>query len=606
MDLFTVWLLNPELGASNVEDVSVAWAADSNALYSALDLPDAWNSTVYYTAYSNVIEEDMPDVLAAIESNAAHFLGDTVDRASKVHYARYGSNAGLTQFTTSSDFVPSLYTTFSTEIDGEIMRSRDELYTDFLETPGSVGTISSFMTMILDSAFADGYVINSELTVQSLVVESNASVGSNVTVASNAYVMGDASVTGALTALSATTTTLAADDLAVSTATADSVTTGELDTSNLTATGACALALASVTGDVDVGGNLSVALDLAAADATFSNITVSGAATVGAHFGAASASVTGDTVVGGALDVTGDTDIGGALDVTGALSTGGALDVTGALSALSDAAVSGNVLIGGDVTASNCAVASLVATSNVSAASLTVSGAASSGPLDVAGAVSLTGALTAGGAATLLSSLQVTGDLTALSNVDVTGGATVAGDGSVGGALAVVGSLDVGGGLDVAGEAVLRSNAAVVADLQVGGALEVVGAVSTPLVVTDGLSCSGAAAVGSLGVAGDVVADGTVSAADFALLSDARYKTGVRTVTPADAWAVVRGVDVKQFQMGGTFRQGVIAQDVHEDYVVAGAAGLRVRYIDLLTSLFTCVQDLDARLRDLDSENYQG
>ena len=111
------------------------------------------------------------------------------------------------------------------------------------------------------------------------------------------------------------------------------VATGDIKGKDITATGALKGASLDVTGDISTNGSVTAKGGLSAANGNF---TVEG--------------TTGNTAVGGTLDVTGAATLGSTLDVTGAATLGSTLDVTGAAT-FGTVAGSQTVINGGDITA---------------------------------------------------------------------------------------------------------------------------------------------------------------------------------------------------------------------------------------------------------------
>ncbi len=114
---------------------------------------------------------------------------------------------------------------------------------------------------------------------------------------------------------------------------------GDTTLSTLTTTGLASLSSASVTNNLGVGGNQTVAGTLGVTgDTTLSTLTTTGLATVGNGLtvSAGGANITGNSSVTGNLGVTGSLSAGAttlaSLDVAGNTTVGGSLGVTGASS----------------------------------------------------------------------------------------------------------------------------------------------------------------------------------------------------------------------------------------------------------------------------------
>jgi len=281
---------------------------------------------------------------------------------------------------------------------------------------------------------------------------------------------------------------------------------------------------------------------------------------------AGNAAVAGSAVVYGTLSANGTVAMGEDLHVTGDLYTADAF--VAALDASSNAIIRGTLTVLSNVDAQG----DLDVTGTARAAAMAAAGDLSASNASLAGGLTVTGS-------------SVLGSVTA-ATISVSGAAST-------------GAFDCDGTLDVKGEAVLRSNAAVLGTMEVVGALSSETKVIAPDIQADtaqlgGVTCTASA----LQVSGDALISGTASASDFTLLSDEKHKTSVQPLTAADAWDTLQGVVVKRFDFGGSRRQGVIAQEAPSLYVTPGSDGdLRVRYIDMLCTLFTAVQDLGYRMR---------
>ena len=149
-----------------------------------------------------------------------------------------------------------------------------------------------------------------------------------------------ASLTGALSAASASLT----GNLAA----ADANLTGDLN-----ATGDVGGATATITGNSTIGGTLAVSSSLSADSAAISNAVTAASATLSGNLAAVDANLSGDLnatgdVGGATATITGNATVGGTLDATGAF-TAASATLSGAMSSAS-ISTSANAAIGGDLT----------------------------------------------------------------------------------------------------------------------------------------------------------------------------------------------------------------------------------------------------------------
>jgi len=214
-----------------------------------------------------------------------------------------------------------------------------------------------------------------------------------------------ASITGAVSAASATLS----GDLAA----ADANLSGDLN-----ATGDVGGATATISGNATIGGTLGVTSSMSAASASLSGALTAASATLSGDLAAADANLSGD------LNATGD--VGGATaTITGNSTIGGTLAVTSSLSAdsaaISNAVTAASATLSGNLAAVDANLSGdLNATGDVGGATATISGAVS------AASASLTGALTA--ASATLSGAMSSASLSTSANATIGGDLTVTGD----------------------------------------------------------------------------------------------------------------------------------------------------------------------------------
>ena len=181
-------------------------------------------------------------------------------------------------------------------------------------------------------------------------------------------------------------------------------------------------ATATISSNATIGGTLGVTGALSGSStASFSGALSAASATLSGNLSAVDANLSGDLnaagdVGGATATITGDSTIGGTLGVTGALSGSSTASFDGALSAASatlsgnlsavDANLSGDLNAAGDVGGATATI-----TGAVSAASATLSGALSAASVSLSGAMS-SASISTSANASIGGDLTVTGDLT--------------------------------------------------------------------------------------------------------------------------------------------------------------------------------------------------
>ena len=293
---------------------------------------------------------------------------------------------------------------------------------------------------------------------------------------------------------------------------------GQLTASN--ALGVLTASSLSTTGDVAVGGNLTVvgtSVSTIAADSLTvtgfvtvgTTLSVTGASTLaGVTAGAISATTlnsSGATTVGTNLSVAGTSSLTGALTVAGLITANGGV-TTGAGDAVS---VGGNLSVTGTSTFTGTVTAGTLNVTTFGATTLSSSGATTVGTnLTVNGTSTLTGAVTVAGL------LTANGGVTtgAGDPVTVGGALSVTGTSALTGAVTVAGLLTANGGVTTgAGD-----NVTVGGNLSVTGTSSLTGATSVSSIATSSfatvggaLNVTGAATLSStLAVAGLITANG--------------------------------------------------------------------------------------------------
>ena len=249
--------------------------------------------------------------------------------------------------------------------------------------------------------------------------------------------------------------------------------TGATNVGTLTATGAANLQGGlTVSKGATVNGGLTVDTDRFVVDGTTGNTAVGGTLNVtgetnlnGLTAGATtvdSLKSNGNAEVGGTLDVTGKATLKGGLAVTGGTETD-TLNVTGAatvgsLKVVKDAELDGNLTVKGELSAANNKF-----------------GVNGDGNIRTTGSANIGGSTTIGGLLTVTDNANITGNATVGGGLGVTGNATVGGglgvtgNATVGGTLNVTNLSTLGGGLTVSGQTKLNN------DLTVNGSAEIDG-----------------------------------------------------------------------------------------------------------------------------------
>ena len=188
---------------------------------------------------------------------------------------------------------------------------------------------------------------------------------------------------------------------------------------DLNATGDVGGATATISGNSTIGGTLGVTGAFSGSSATLSGAMSAASASLSGNLSAVDANLSGDLnatgdVGGATATISGNSTIGGTLGVTGALS-GSSATFSGALSAAS-ASLSGN-LSAVDANLSG----DLNATGDVGGATATISGNATIG-----GTLGVTGALS--GSSATLSGAMSSASITTSANASIGGDLTVSGD----------------------------------------------------------------------------------------------------------------------------------------------------------------------------------
>jgi len=269
---------------------------------------------------------DGHDVLAisGVDGVTAGGFGATGDGFMTEHFT---ANDTEIELTNSSDAVM-----FSVDNSGDMTVAGDVSVGGDLDVTGGISAATLATTG--DASVGGDLAVTGDISGATLTTTGDATIGGDLDVTGDATIGGDLAVTGDISGATLTTT-------------GDATIGGDLD----------------VTGDASVGGDLAVTGDISGATLTTTgDATIGGDLAVTGDISGATLTTTGDANVGGDLDVTGDASVGGDLAVTGDISgatltttgdanVGGDLDVTGDFAVNTNkftvAAASGNTSVGG-------------------------------------------------------------------------------------------------------------------------------------------------------------------------------------------------------------------------------------------------------------------
>ena len=263
------------------------------------------------------------------------------------------------------------------------------------------------------------------------------------------------------------------------------------------------------------------------------------------------------------------------LTVTGNTHVGGTLNVVGNTS-FTNLAISGNETIGGTlVVTGNTSISNLNATGNLNASgnistssNLSVTGnAAVAGNQSIGGILSVTGNiatldnLTVGGNAT------VTGNISTSKNLSVTGNAAVAGNQSIGGTLQVTGNTSISN-LNATGNVTASGNISTSSNLSVSGNTVVTGNINT----SNNLSVNGNA-----NIASNLIVTGNIGGNNLNITNN--ISTNSLTSNSA-TFGVVQSGDVtitgNLTVSGNTFQSNVSTMSVKDPIIELGGSGSNI------------------------------
>ena len=360
-----------------------------------------------------------------------------------------------------------------------------------------------------DGSNLTGLVFTGDVSVSSLIVTNNVTVGGNVTIGGNVMVSGgeiQVKNTGSQSniklycessnahyaALQAPPHSSFSGNITITLPTSAATLVGTSTTDTLTnKTFGDAVTFdddISVSGNSNFGGTVTVA----GATSLASTLAVGGAATF-----ESTATVSGTAGFLGAVRVSGNASVGGTLDVAGNVSLGGNVTVKGDVHVSSKVCASAfygdgtnitGIPITGNISVSNANVGGTLFVSSTA----TIKGATSlASTLDVAGNTSI------GGTSNITGKAEFEDDVSVSGNVNIGGTTTIAGNTSIGGTLDVAGNVSLGGNVTVKGDVHVSSKVCASAFFGDGSNLSNITAV-----VQGNISVSNATIGGNLYVSG--------------------------------------------------------------------------------------------------------
>jgi UDP-3-O-[3-hydroxymyristoyl] glucosamine N-acyltransferase len=315
-----------------------------------------------------------------------------------------------------------------------------------------------------DGSNLTGLVFTGDVSVSSLIVTNNVTVGGNVTIGGNIMVSGGEVVvknTGTQSniklycessnahyaALQAPPHSSFSGNITITLPTSAATLVGTSTTDTLTnKTFGDAVTFdddISVSGNSNFGGTVTVA----GATSLASTLAVGGAATF-----ESTTTVSGTAGFLGAVRVSGNTSVGGTLDVAGNVSLGGNVTVKGDVHVSSKVCASAFYGDGTNITG-------IPITGNISVSNANVGGTLFvSSTATIKGATSLASTLSVGGAVNLASTLTVASNISVGGTSNITGKAEFEDDVSVSGNTAIGGTLDVAGNVSLGGNVTVKGD----------------------------------------------------------------------------------------------------------------------------------------------------
>ena len=387
-----------------------------------------------------------------------------------------------------------------------------------------------------DGSNLTGLVFTGDVSVSSLIVTNNVTVGGNVTIGGNIMVSGGEiqvkntgtqsniklyceSSNAHYAALQAPPHSSFSGNITITLPTSAATLVGTSTTDTLTnKTFGDAVTFdddISVSGNSNFGGTVTVA----GATSLASTLSVGGAVNM-----LSTATVSGTAGFLGAVRVSGNTSVGGTLDVAGNVSLGGNVTVKGDVHVSSKVCASAfygdgtnitGIPITGNISVSNANVGGTLFVSSTA----TIKGATSlASTLSVGGAVNLASTLTVAGNTSLAGTVSVGGAVNLLSTATVSGAAgflttaRVSGNTSIGGTLDVAGNVSLGGNVTVKGDVHVSSKVCASAFFGDGANLTNVPAVITGNISVNNATIGGNAHIGgTVTVVGNGTFDGDIS-----------------------------------------------------------------------------------------------
>jgi UDP-3-O-[3-hydroxymyristoyl] glucosamine N-acyltransferase len=405
-----------------------------------------------------------------------------------------------------------------------------------------------------DGSNITGLTFSGDVSVSSLIVTNNATIGGNVTIGGNIMVSGG--------------------EIQVKNGGTQSNIKLYCESSN------AHYAALQAPPHSSFSGNITITLPTSAATlvGTSTTDTLTNKTFGDATKFESTATISGAASIGGALSVGGATNLGSTLTVAGNTSIGGTLSVGGATHLASTLTVAGNTTItgtlgvGGNATFAEKVCASAFYGDGTNITGIPISGNISVSNAQIGGTLKVSSTATIEGATHLKSTLSVGGavnlasTLTVASNVSIGGTSNITGKAEFEDDVSVSGNTAIGGTLDVAGNVSLGGNVTVKGDVHVSSKVcasafygDGANLTNVPANITGNISVSNATIGGNLYVSGTTTVVGA---------------THLQSTLSVASNAVIGGTAtiVGNASIGGTLSVGGAANFI-STVTVSGAAG---------------------------------
>jgi len=348
-----------------------------------------------------------------------------------------------------------------------------------------------------DGSNITGLTFSGDVSVSSLIVTNNATIGGNVTIGGNIMVSGG--------------------EIQVKNGGTQSNIKLYCESSN------AHYAALQAPPHSSFSGNITITLPTSAATlvGTSTTDTLTNKTFGDATKFESTATISGAASIGGALSVGGATNLGSTLTVAGNTSIGGTLSVGGATHLASTLTVAGNTTItgtlgvGGNATFAEKVCASAFYGDGTNITGIPISGNISVSNAQIGGTLKVSSTATIEGATHLKSTLSVGGavnlasTLTVASNVSIGGTSNITGKAEFEDDVSVSGNTAIGGTLDVAGNVSLGGNVTVKGDVHVSSKVcasaffgDGANLTNVPAVITGNISVNNATIGGNLFIGG--------------------------------------------------------------------------------------------------------